>query len=98
VRLCWNSDYGPMPLNAEAGDTWRIIHVLSGADIGHLVFYVDDETGDLWRFVEDRDGIIKTEPLVFPRVNRAGPVREVETVLCRPKLAGRALASAQRRL
>ena len=58
TQICMHPFCGPMPPNAPYG-SWRIIHALSRADISHLAIYADDENGELWRFVETRDGLAR---------------------------------------
>lgn len=51
MKLCANGRYGPIQQNTE--DRWSVIHIPSGEDISYRkIFYVDDETGEFWQFVE----------------------------------------------
>lgn len=68
MRICMHPLYGPTPQDAPYG-VWRIVHTISGDDISHLVIYADDETGELWRFVETRDGIARL-PAGAPEIEK----------------------------
>jgi hypothetical protein len=58
MKLCAHVTYGPIALTEGQ---WRVIHRLSREEL-HLVVYADDETGEIWRFVEDREGQIAKDP------------------------------------
>ena len=60
MKLCWNAEYGPMPVNAQY-KLWRVVHVLSGEDLSDKIFYADDDAGEIWRFEEDSFGRVKIE-------------------------------------
>jgi hypothetical protein len=50
MKLCANSTYGPMPANNQQR-RYRVIFVPTGQQLCR-VFYADDETGEVWRFIE----------------------------------------------
>lgn len=68
MKICMHPFCGPMPPNAIYGE-WQIFHTVSGQNIAPLTIYADDETGDLWRFVESRNGIAR-HPAGAPEVER----------------------------
>ena len=77
MKLCWTQTYGPIPINADF-KVWEVIHVPSGEDISGMIFYADDETGEVWRFEVDWRGEFKIEggrPVVEKLVLGPGKIR-----------------------
>jgi hypothetical protein len=75
MKLCANFR-GPIPTN-DHGRRYRVVHILSGMTLTRT-FYADDETGEIWRYVEDWRGDIKLnsgEPEIEKLILGPGAIR-----------------------